>query len=305
MFGVGQGSNLLARYAAADLADPARRSQAISLLMFGSTFGAVFGPLLVSPAERVARSLGMWELVGPYLFSAVFYTLAIVNVAIRLRPDPLVVAGGVNRHATVKAPPVSEALRLIRTIPSARLALAGMVCAQATMVAVMTMTPLHMKDHGHSVTLTGFVISLHIAGMYAFSPIVGIVADRVGRVPVLITGACILLAATVLAALAGPAPGVLFVALFLLGAGWSCCLVSASSLLTESVPADRRVGVQGSADLMMGLCGGLAGFSSGFVKRAFGFHMLANVGTLVVLGLAVAALRYYRANSRPAVHAAL
>lgn len=294
LFGLGQASNLLARYAAADLARPDARSSAISMLMFGSTFGAVFGPLLVAPAEAVADGLGLWKLTGPYLFSAAFYGLALVNVGIRLRPDPLVLAGGVSRAAESKAPPIRHAIGVIRSIPSARLALAAMVCSQTVMVAVMTMTPIHTKDHGHSVTLTSFVISLHIAGMYALSPLIGRLADQRGRVPMIMVGAAILLGATLLAALAGPAPALLFTALFLLGLGWSCGLVSASSLLTESVPLHERVAVQGSADLLMGTCGAIGGFGSGFVKRAFGYHMLSNLGTVAVLGLLVVAVRYLR-----------
>ena len=142
LFGSGQASNLLARYAAADLAEPGHRSRAMSRVIFASTFGAVFGPLLIGPTEHAGQSwFGLGKYTGPWLFASVFFVLAMINVAVRLRPDPLVLAGGVGRGRGEKAPSVRHALRVIGAAPWARSALAAMVISQAAMVAVMTMTP--------------------------------------------------------------------------------------------------------------------------------------------------------------------
>lgn len=309
LFGNGQASNLLARYAATDLADPAQRSRAMSRVVFASTFGAVFGPLLIGPAERAGQAwLGLEKYTGPWLFSSVFFVAAMFNTALRLRPDPLVVAGGLlPADSTVPAPPVRHALAVIRATPRARLALAAMAISQATMVAVMTMTPVHMKLHGHE-QLSQYVISAHIGGMYAFSPLVGRFADRRGRIPAVLTGGLVLVAATGLASLSGDAELLLFPALWALGLGWNFGLIGGSSLLTESVPADERVAVQGSADLLMSLCGGLAGFSSGFIRRAVGYHLLATAALVAAGGLLVIAYLAYHASRRatpaPAVEAA-
>jgi MFS family permease len=290
LFGVGQASNLLTRYAATDLAEADERSRAISRVLVCSTFGAVLGPTLVGPAEHFAEHLGLYLYTGPYLFSTVFFLGAMTNALVRLRPDPLAVAGRLSPDPrdTPKPPPVAQALRTIRAYPRARLALLAMVVSQATMVAVMTMTPLHMKDHHHE-GISQYVVSLHIAGMYAFSPLIGRYADRKGRVPALLAGGCTLMAATIVSALAGHFVSLLFAGLWLLGLGWGFGLIGGSALLTESVPVEERVNVQGSADLLMSLCGAVASFASGFIRDAWGFHMLANLGTLAAGVLAVAA----------------
>ena len=295
-FGVGQGTNLLTRYAAADLALPDKRSTAISLLLFGSTFGSVTAQILVGWCEKLAEKAGLWGYSGPFIFATVLLSFAALNMTLFLRPDPLVVAGGVEPDSPkgIRLPPFKPSLAIIRSIPSARLALTAMILAQMTMVAIMTMTPIHMKDHGHSGTLAGHVIALHIIGMYATAPFVGRFADRYGRIRIIVVGSAILIAATMVSALSGPVPGLSFLGLYLLGLGWSCCMVSGSSLLVESVPMDKRIGVQGSADLMMSLCGGLGGFSSGFVKRAFGYHVLSNFGMVAVASLFVVALSAFR-----------
>jgi MFS family permease len=165
-----------------------------------------------------------------------------------------------------------------------------MVISQVTMVAVMTMTPVHLKLHGHE-DVSPYVISLHIAGMYAFSPLVGRFADRRGKLMSISLGAILLTAATVMAALAGEEATLLWPSLWLLGIGWSFGLIGGTSLLVESVPASSRVTVQGAADLMMSFCGGMAGFSSGFIRKAFGFHMLSNLGTVLALVLAIIGVR--------------
>lgn len=280
LFGNGQASNLLARYAATDLAQPDQRGQAMSRIVFASTFGAVFGPLLISPAEIAGQEWFGWhKYTGPWVFSATVLSFAFVNTAWRLRPDPLVIAGGVTSRSESKLPSISEALSVVVATSRGRLALASMVISQVTMVAVMTMTPVHMKLHGHE-TLSQYVVSLHIAGMYAFSPLVGRYTDRKGTVNSVLAGSVMLVASTVLAALSGEAALALFPALWLLGVGWNFGLIGGSAMLLESVPTDKRVTVQGSADLMMSFCGGMAGLSSGFIRKAFGYHMLSVSATV-------------------------
>jgi MFS family permease len=290
LYGHGQSSNLLARYAAADLATPADRGRAISTLVFASTFGAVAGPVLVGAGKWLGDRIGIEDLSGPYLFAFAFFSLAAMFVTVRLRPDPLVVTGGTRPDSGRERIQIREPLRLVNADVLARLALASMVVSQAVMVAVMTMTPLHMKDHGHSVELVGAVLAVHIGGMYVFAPLIGRASDRYGRLPMIATGAAVLVAATVVTALAGEAPPLLFAGLFLLGIGWSFGLVAGSALLADRITGDAKVRVQGAADLCMSACGGLAGFASGFVKHAAGFHTLANLGTLAAGALLVGAI---------------
>lgn len=290
LFGGGQASNLLARYAATDLAEPEHRGQAMSQVVFASTFGAVFGPVLIGPAERAGQAwFGLSKYSGPWLFAALLFAAAGANTAVNLRPDPLRLANE-RRSASYVAPirsSLAASVRLAMGSAPARLGVAAMVISQFTMVAVMAMTPVHMKLHGHE-DVSQFVVSLHIAGMYAFAPLVGRFADRRGRQVTIEIGAAVLVGSSLLAALSGDAYLLLFPALWALGVGWNFGLIGGSSLLSESVAAEHRVGVQGTADLLMSVCGGIAGFTSGFIRKAFGFHLLA-AGATVAAGLMLVA----------------
>ena len=283
VFGNGQASNLLSRYAAADLATTDQRGRAMSRILFASTFGAVFGPLLIKPAEQAGMSWFGWgQYTGPWIFAGVFFLTSLINTTLRLRPDPLEVAGRLNRQAEAGAPTrlFSDAVKAIRNSGDAQIAVIAMVISQMAMVAVMTMTPVHLRLHDHE-TVSAYIISLHIAGMYAFSPLVGRFADKRGRLTTIQVGALVLMGATVLSSLAGDSPVLLFPALWMLGVGWSFGLIGGSSLLVDSIDQQIRVRVQGAADLMMSFCGGLAGFSSGFIRKAVGYHVLSNVGTVL------------------------
>lgn len=287
LLGGARASNLQARFAAADLADPDHRARAISMLVWTGTIGAVSGPLLIGLAKSFAESIGLTELAGPYIFAIGFLTLASLVIGTFLRPDPLVVAGNL-RTGTRKKRNVREALSIIRSRPMAIMALGTMMGSQAVMAAVMTMTPSHMREYEFGIEVIGYVFSAHIFGMYGLAPLTGLIADRVGRVPTAMIGAVILIVATVMAALAGDSLALLFPALFLLGWGWNFGLISGSALLTESVPLANRVTVQGSADMLMTICGGVAGLSSGLIKSAFSYAFLGNLGTAVSVAMLIA-----------------
>jgi MFS family permease len=299
VFGSGQAANLLSRYAATDLAEPHERGTAMSRIVFASTFGAVVGPLLIGPAEHLGQELGFAKYTGPWLVSAVCFAAAATNTALRLRPDPLAAAGGTVDSAA--SPATSrrfvDAARIVAGIPGARLALVAMVVSQVTMVAVMAMTPVHLKLHGHE-GVSQYVVSVHIAGMFAFSPLVGRFSDRRGRLAALRAGGLALVASALLAALSGDVEQLLFPALWALGLGWNFGLIGGSSLLVDCVPADERVAVQGAADLMMSLSGGVAGFASGFVRRAVGYHVLAGAAALAAAALLAAVVGARREAKR-------
>ena len=297
VFGNGQASNLLARYAAADLAEPAHRSRAIGRVVFAQTFGAVGGPLTIGPAESLGQSIGLEKYTGPWLVGAALFTLAVVNTSIRLRPDPLVVAGGVTRAGSKeRLPPLAASARLIMGHPQARLALLAMVVSQFVMVAEMAMTPVHMKLHGYE-GLSPYVVSAHVAGMFAFAPLVGRYADRHGRVQSILLGGAILILAGLIAALSAHNHWLLFPSMWALGVGWNFGMIGGSTLLTESFAIDQRVQVQGTADLVMSFCGGAAGLTAGFVRKAVGYHMLANLGDVAAALMLLAAFAYLRSSA--------
>lgn len=279
LVGVGQGASNLGRYAAADLAPVARRGKAISSVVFASTIGAVGGPALVGLSGRFAESMGWNELVGPFIFSVAFFTISAAIIQFFLRPDPLVVSGGLRSATATSKGGFSEGFAAIMSRPLAQLAAVGLILSQAVMVMVMAMTPLHMDAHGHELGVIGLILSAHTAGMFAFAPVAGWASDKFGRLPTLALGGALLIVATVLTALAGEAPALLmFPGLFLLGLGWSFGMVSSSALLTEAVSAESRVPAQGAADFTTSFASGAGALASGFVFTMAGFHVLSMIG---------------------------
>lgn len=219
-----------------------------------------------------------------------------------LRPDPLLVAGGLRSDNADTRSGFGEGLAALVSRPLSQLALVGLVISQAVMVMVMAMTPLHMDAHGHGLGIIGWVISAHTAGMFAFAPIAGWSSDRYGRVPTLASGAAMLVAATVLTALAGEAPALLmFPGLFLLGLGWSFGMVAASALVTELVDVEAKVAAQGAADLITAFVSGAGALASGFVFTMAGFHVLSMFGILAAGALLVVSAYRYQVGARTAL----
>ncbi|OON31496.1 MULTISPECIES: MFS transporter [unclassified Micromonospora] len=321
LFGGGSAANLQARYTAVDLAEPARRGRQLSLVVWATTIGAVAAPNFAALADRTTRGWGLPSLAGPFAFSAVAFALTAGVLLVLLRPDPLLTA---RRLADAEAAPAPEAAadaapaaagraagpaadrrrgagmrtawRVVRERPAARLGIAAVAVGHLVMVAVMSMTPVRLGEyHDDSAVLgvVGVVLSLHIAGMYAFSPVVGWLTDRLGRRPVILGGLAVLLVACAVAGASGHHTPGLSVGLVLLGLGWSGTMVAGSTLLSESVPADVRPSVQGLSDLTMGLAGAAAGALSGFVMQVAGYPtltVLAAIATVPLLALALRAV---------------
>lgn len=294
LFGAGTTAGLQARYAATDLASPRRRGTALSVVVWATTIGAVLGPNLADPSGRAAVSVGLPRLAGAFVVAALLLALAAVAVSVFLRPDPLLLARELSGSGT--EPPagtsVRAALGAVVSTVDGRLGLTAMAVSHSVMVGVMVLTPVHLGHGGATLTVIGIVISVHIAGMYAFSPIVGTMADRVGRRPVVLAGAFILAGAL---AVAGTAPagaaGQLGIGLFLIGVGWSCGLIAGSTMVTESVPVTVRPQAQGATDLVMGLSAGLAGALAGPIVDGLGYGALNVAAGVLLIPLLVLALR--------------
>jgi MFS family permease len=303
-FGAATACGLQARYAAADLAVPERRGRDLSLVVWATTIGSVLGPNLAGPGADLGRSLGLPALGGAFAVSTVVFGLVALGVLTLLRPDPLLLArrlgggssGDRRRGAT------GAAVRAVWASPGGRLGLTAVVVSHAVMVGVMVMTPVHMGHAGGSAGTTlriiGLVISVHVAGMYFFSPLVGWLADRAGRRTTVAVGAGLLLTAAAVAGTAPPGAAIqLGAGLFLLGLGWSCGLIAGSTLVTESVGADLRPTAQGGTDLLMGLGAALAGVIGGPLLAIGGFGLVSAVSAALVVPLAVVWL----SGVRPAV----
>lgn len=285
LFGAGSATNLMARYAATDLAAPDHRGAAMGRILFASTFGAILGPLLIVPAEHAGVALGLQRYSGPWLLSALLFLATMINVAVRLRPDPLLVlqaqSGDTGADRPVSLP---LALAAIRRSPDARLGLTAMVLTQLVMIGLMAMAPVVMK-HGHHETLGPLVLSVHLVGMYAVSPLVGRFADRYGQRVTLRTGAWILIVSSLLSLPAGHSVPVMFLSMGALGVGSTMGLIAGSGLLSDHVDASVRVPVQGTADLLTALSGGVAGLVAGAVLDVAGYGLLGVLAALLTLPL--------------------
>jgi MFS family permease len=297
LLGSATAANSLSRYAATDVAEPDARARALSLVVWATTIGAVAGPNLTGLAGRAGSWLGLPVLTGPFVFAVVGMLAAGAAVAVRLRPDPLLVA----REAALARGEEARGrtswrrvAQVVRTSPGVAAGSAALALAHAVMVAVMVMTPLHMHHGGAALELIGVVISVHVLGMFALAPVVGWAADRFGRPPVLLAGAGVLLTSLLLS---GTSPAgasyQIGAGLFLLGLGWSLCTVAASTLLSESAPLDARTDVQGAADLGMGLTAATAGALAGVVVGSLGYPAL-NVFAALLAGGVLSAAEYAR-----------
>jgi MFS family permease len=302
LFGVGHTSNLLARYAAADVSPGARRGRAMGLIIWGSTGGSIIGPNLLAPALALGNVLGVAPAASAFLISVAGYGVAAILIEMSLRPDPLAVARALAEHAAPgrpAAPPrsLAEILGDVRV----QVALATLTVGQFVMISTTSTSPVYLHDQGHRVQTIGIAVSLHLAGMYVTSPLSGWLADRFGRLPTIAAGALILIGATTLAGFAPGGDGVLVIlGLFLNGVGWNLAFVAGSALLTDALSPAERASTQGIADLVMGLMGALGSSAGGMILGVWGFTILNLVGaTLVLAPLAVTVLR------RPAPASAL
>lgn len=296
LFGGGTAASLQARYAAVDLAVPQRRGRDLSLVVWATTIGAVAGPNFAALAGSAVAPFGLPRLSGPFAFSAIAFGLAAIVLILLLRPDPLLVSRtrGTYAESTSEGTGMREALRVVLASPAARLGAAAVATGHVVMVGVMSMTPVHIgASHNDADTLriVGVVLSLHIAGMYGLSPVVGVLTDRLGRRPVILGSLGVLLAACAIAGTAGDDTGRLAVGLTLIGLGWSGTMVAGSTLLSESVPVGVRPAAQGLSDVTMGLAGASAGALSGVIVQWNGYPTLATLAAVAMVPLLALALR--------------
>lgn len=300
LFGGASAAGLQARYAATDAAAPTARGRALSLVVWATTVGVVLGPNLSDAGGSLGRRIGLPVLAGPYLFSVVAFALAALLVLVRLRPDPLDLTG---------APPAGEdgvvpggirvSLSAVIASPRALLGLVAVCVAHAVMVGVMVMTPVHLVDHGATLRIVGFVISAHVIGMYAASPVFGWLSDRAGRTPTIVVGVVLLAGSLAVAGTSQSSHDRAGLGLMLLGLGWSACLVAGSTMVSESVPDDVRTSVQGVADLLMGLSGAAAGALAGVALGLVGYGGLNAAAALLLTPVVLLALAAGR-RPRPA-----
>ncbi|WP_258832144.1 MFS transporter [Peribacillus frigoritolerans] len=285
IYGAGTATNLQARYAGTDLANNKQRATAISITMVFTTFGAVAGPNLVNVMGDFALSIGVPSLAGPFILSAAAFILAGLVLFVLLRPDPLVIA------RTIEASK-QESNRLGYSADTEQMVnkrgiivgAAIMVLTQIVMVAIMTMTPVHMRHHGHDLGEIGLVIGFHIAAMYLPSLVTGVLVDKFGRTAMAIaSGATLLLAGLISAIAPGDSMILLVIALSLLGLGWNFGLISGTALIVDSTDTSNRAKTQGTVDVLIALSGASGGALSGMIVAGSSYTALSFIGGLLSL----------------------
>ena len=292
LVGAASAAGYQARFAAIDLATDEKRAKQLSFVVWGSTIGAVSGPNLMEPSGNLAESLGLPRLTGPYLISAVTLALAVLVIQLFLRPDPYLTAAKDSGAANLPRIKTKVALKHIRSNARASFAIASIAIGHIAMVAVMVMTPVHMAHVDVTLTIIGLVISVHVLGMYAFSPLVGALTDRLGRLRVIQIGVAILLSSALISGFARADDAItLGIGLFLLGLGWSCTLIAGSALLTESVSPEFKSASQGASDLVMNLSGASGGAIAGVVIATLSYGWLCLLSALPVAFLGLWSLK--------------
>jgi len=286
VYGAGTATNLQARYAGTDLASSTQRATAVSIAMVSTTFGAVAGPNMVEVMGRIANSIGVPALAGPFILAATAFILAGLVLLIFLRPDPLLVAQAIaaeNRNGTdnsVVNNPNTLSINNRGIIVGATI----MVLTQMVMIAIMTMTPVHMRHHGHGLDQVGMVIGIHVAAMFLPSLLTGILVDKIGRTMMATASGATLLAAGIMGAVV-PADSMigLVIALALLGLGWNFGLISGTAIIIDATTPSTRARTQGSVDVLIALSGASGGALSGMIMAQTSFGTLSLAGGFLSL----------------------
>lgn len=286
IYGAGTSTNLQARYAGTDLALPNQRARAVSIALVFTTFGAVSGPNLVNAMGRLATSLGIPALAGPFLLAGTAFLVAGLVLFVFLRPDPLLVAKAVSEAQKDCMNAAATSRAQASTVNSRGLAVGVtvMVLTQLVMVAIMTMTPVHMKHHGHGLGEVGLVISIHVCAMFLPSLLTGTLVDKIGRSAMAYaSGVTLLLTGILAASIPGDSLPLLILTLALLGLGWNFGLISGTALLIDATPASVRARTQGTVDVLVALSGASGGALSGVVAANSSYAVLSLSGAVLSL----------------------
>ncbi|MFB9277633.1 MFS transporter [Cohnella cellulosilytica] len=300
LYGAGTATNLQARYAGTDLALPAHRAKAISTAMVFTTFGAVAGPNLVILTGQFAASIGAPRLSGPFMLAAAAYLIAGLVLLIFLRPDPFLVAKAVaDKQRLESLPENAEKSRTQENALNKKgigIGATVMVLTQIVMVAIMTMTPVHMQHHGHDLGQVGIVIGIHVAAMYLPSLITGVFVDKFGHIAMSYASGITLLLSGLLAAFGpGDSMGVLVLALALLGLGWNFGMISGTTAIVHATPPQIRAKTQGTVDVLIALGGASGGALSGMVVAQSSYTALSLCGSFLSL-LLIPVVLWFRAK---------
>jgi MFS family permease len=282
--GAASAISLQARFSATDLPSLRSPGRDLSLVVWATTLGAVVGPNLIAPGDELGMMLGLPHLSGPFLITVFAQLAGATAFWIGLRPDPLLTARALdpNRSGARPKGSIKSALAILRANKTASYAVATISLSHMVMVAVMSMTPVHMKDMGFSLVIVGLTISIHVAGMWAFSPIFGWLSDKLGKVTTIVIAQVIYVISLAYCAFGSLDRLSLSIGLLLLGLGWSAATVAGSALLSTSITGEEKAHVQGLSDSLMSLSGAVGGAVAGLVLASVTYPGLAIVALVPV-----------------------
>ncbi|MEY2816115.1 MAG: hypothetical protein RJA78_691 [Actinomycetota bacterium] len=293
LLGAGSATSLQARFAATDIPMPGKTGRSIGLVVWATTIGAVTGPNLFGPGDQLGEALGLPPMTGPFLFTVAAQIGSTLVFWFGLRPDPLLYAQKLQTKTKNKIS-LKSALQTLNDYPVPRFAVFAVALSHMVMVSVMSMTPVHMQDMGYDLVVVGFTISLHIAGMYALSPVMGILADKIGKVQLILLGQFMYLLAIAFAGFGQMDRLQVTIGLTLLGLGWSASTVAGSALLASSVPANEKTNVQGVSDSTMNLSGAIGGGIAGSILSLVAFNGLNFVALIPVTVIIVLSVLIFK-----------
>jgi MFS family permease len=288
----------LSRFTAAEVNPPAMRGRAISSVVLGGTVGAVIGPQLVDPLGRGMYALGFDELSGAYVAGVGLFLIAFAIILVGLRPEPRDLGKKIAElyPEPVNSDAVLRDLKQILKQPAAVLAILAMVLSQFVMVVVLAVVSIYLNNNQYALVTISLIISVHTLGMYAFSYATGGLADRLGRVPIILVGAAMLIASCLGASLANSIVP-FAISLFFVGLGWNMCFISGSALLADQLQPAERTRTQGFNDLLIGLSASLASFTGGLIYDYLGFAPITWLGALIAAVLFAAVLAWLQLES--------
>jgi predicted MFS family arabinose efflux permease len=289
LLGAGSATSLQARFAATDIPSAGKTGRSIGLVVWATTVGAVTGPNLFGPGEELGKVLGLATLAGPFVFTVAAQTFSTLIFWFGLKPDPLKYAQQIQKDAGKAKHKISfkSAVETLKAYPVARFAVVSIALSHMVMVSVMAMTPVHLQHMGYDVVVIGFTISLHIAGMYALSPLMGYLADKFGKIRTIFLGQILFVAALLFAGLGHADRLMVTIGLTLLGLGWSAATVAGSALLSATLPTEEKTNVQGLSDSVMNLSGAFGGAAAGLLLASFQFEGLNAIALIPVAVITV------------------
>ena len=292
LLGAGSATSLQARFAATDIPSAGKTGRSIGLVVWATTVGAVTGPNLFGPGEELGNALGLAPLAGPFLFTVVAQTCSTLIFWFGLKPDPLKYAQQIQKDEGKAKHKISfkSAIETLKAYPVARFAVMSIALSHMVMVSVMAMTPVHLQHMGYDIVIVGFTISLHIAGMYALSPLMGYLADKLGKMQTILLGQFVFVAALLFAGIGHADRLMVTIGLTLLGLGWSAATVAGSALLSSTLPAEEKTNVQGLSDSVMNLSGAFGGAIAGLLLASFHFEGLNAIALIPVAVVTVFSL---------------